>query len=500
MKKAIVIGAGIGGLATALRLAQEHNATGQPRYQVHVFEQSDGPGGKLSHFLQAGFRFDAGPSLFTLPHLVEELVSRSRTSTTQFPYRKLDRSCHYFWEDGTFLIAWADKQKLAQEIQCVLEVDPRPTLDHLEHSAFLYDRTAALFMERSLHKVKSYLSKDVLKAMFSVFKLDLTTTMNKANASALNHPKLTQLFNRYATYNGSDPYRAPGVLNIIPHLEHNIGTFFPEGGMYSITKTVYDLATEAGVTFHFNTPVQQILTENKKAVAIRTEEATINADLIVSNADVFTSYKRLLPQHKAPEKIIQSERSSSALIFYWGLQATFEQLHLHNILFSDDYKEEFALIQKGQVISDDPTVYINITSKCEPKDAPDGCENWFVMINVPANNGQDWDALIPKARKSIIAKINRILKTDIEKLITTEAVLEPRTIESKTSSYMGALYGTASNDRMAAFLRHPNFSRSIKGLYFCGGSVHPGGGIPLCLLSARIVSELIHQDYGTTNA
>lgn len=495
MKKAIVIGAGIGGLATALRLAQQRDAAGKPLFEVEVFEQAKSPGGKLSFFEQHGYRFDAGPSLFTLPHLVEELVNLSGASPQAFPYRKLDRSCHYFWEDGTHLIAWADKKRLAEEIETVLGVGPKPTLKHLEHSAFLYDRTAALFMERSLHKAKSYFSKDVLKAMFAVFRLDLTTSMNKANVAALNHPKLIQLFNRYATYNGSDPYRAPGVLNIIPHLEHNIGTFFPEGGMYSITQTVYNLALKAGVKFHFNTPVEQIVTRANKATAIQTKEGAVEADVIISNADVFTSYKHLLPQHKAPEKIIQSERSSSALIFYWGINTAFEQLHLHNILFSENYEEEFALIKSGNAISDDPSVYINITSKCEPSDAPEGCENWFVMINVPANKGQDWDALIPRARQQIVAKINRILKTDIESHITNEAVLEPRTIESKTSSYMGALYGTASNDRMAAFLRHPNFSRSIKGLYFCGGSVHPGGGIPLCLLSARIVSDLIEQDH-----
>lgn len=496
MKKAIVIGSGIGGLATSLRLARQRNEKGDPIWSVEVFEQAEGPGGKLTYFEQNGFRFDAGPSLFTLPHLIEELVTLSGESLDTFPYIELDRSCHYFWEDGTKLIAWADKQRLAAEIETVLGVDPAPTLKHLEHSAFLYDKTAALFMERSLHKAKSYFSKEVLKALFAVFRLDLTTSMHKANTAALNHPKLIQLFNRYATYNGSDPYRAPGVLNIIPHLEHNIGTFFPKGGMYNITQTVYQLALNAGVTFHFNTPVQQIHTEKKRAVAIDTPTGKKSAQLIVSNADVFTSYKNLLPQHSAPEKIINSERSSSALIFYWGITAEFDQLHLHNILFSDDYAKEFAMIKEGNAISEDPTVYINITSKCEPNDVPKGCENWFVMINVPANKGQDWDTLIPKARKQIVAKINRVLNTNIEALITNESILEPRTIESKTSSYMGALYGTASNDRMAAFLRHPNFSRSIKGLYFCGGSVHPGGGIPLCLLSARIVSDLINEDYG----
>jgi phytoene desaturase len=319
--------------------------------------------------------------------------------------------------------------------------------------------------------------------------------MHRANERALNHPKLVQLFDRYATYNGSDPYRAPGVLNIIPHLEHNIGTFLPKGGMYTITQTVAELARESGVKFHLNTPVSRIVTEKGRATGVEVNGSVVAADTVVSNADVFTTYRHLLPQENAPAGVLARERSTSALIFYWGIAQNFPQLHLHNIFFSNDYAHEFALLKEGQAISDDPTVYINITSKLEPNDAPEGCENWFVMINVPAHFDQDWDALIPKARTAILAKLSKVLGMDVEPLIATEALLEPRTIESKTASHRGALYGTASNDRMAAFLRHPNFSSSIKGLYFCGGSVHPGGGIPLCLLSAKIVHELIESDH-----
>ena len=136
-----------------------------------------------------------------------------------------------------------------------------------------------------------------------------------------------------------------------------------------------------------------------------------------------------------------------------------------------------------------PTVYLNISSKLKPDDAPGGCENWFVMINVPSNSGQDWDELISKAKANIIQKLSRILKEDIEKLIVCESILDPRSIESRTSSYQGSIYGTSSNSRFAAFLRHANRSSKIKNLYFCGGSVHPGGGIPLCLLSAKIACE-----------
>jgi len=178
------------------------------------------------------------------------------------------------------------------------------------------------------------------------------------------------------------------------------------------------------------------------------------------------------------------------LIFYWGIKQSFPQLDLHNIFFSENYKEEFDTLFQKKNVSNDPTVYINITSKKLSSDAPENSENWFVMINVPSNSGQNWDDIRTTARQNILSKLSRILKTDIESLIEEEEYLDPIRIEAKTSSHAGALYGASSNDRMAAFFRHPNFSK-VKGLYFAGGSVHPGGGIPLCLLSAKIVGELV---------
>ena len=212
--------------------------------------------------------------------------------------------------------------------------------------------------------------------------------------------------------------------------------------------------------------------------------------------DIFFAYRKLLPNETHPTKILNQEKSSSALIYYWGIKDEFPQLGLHNILFSEDYRTEFDTMFKQKSIYHDPTVYIHISSKCEKGDAPEGCENWFVMINVPNDEGQDWDALKAEARKNILAKASRILGKDIESLIVCEEVLEPKTIQSKTQSHLGALYGTSSNDRMAAFLRHPNFSTDIKDLYFCGGSVHPGGGIPLSLLSAKIVDDVMHNVKG----
>ena len=496
-KKAIVVGAGIAGIATSIRLAKQG-------YTVDVFEASQHPGGKMSAFENQGYRFDGGPSLFTMAHLVDELFTLcGEKPSDYFNYQQLDTICHYFFEDGTRFQAHKSWDKFDESLQGIASDSERKALKkQLDKAAFRYNTTAPLFIEQSLHKIKNYFNFKTIKGLFYAPKLNLFQSMDRENRTQVGNKYLVQYLNRFATYNGSDPYRAPALLNMIPHLEQQLGSYYPQGGMVSIPQSLYQLALRQGVVFHFNHAVQEIIAPKKRAEGIRvlnkTEQQTrtVLADVVISNADVYTTYKHLLAAHQAPVRTLKQVRSSSALVFYWGIAAEFPELHLHNILFSNDYGREFKALFAGGAPDEDPTIYINITAKCDAGDAPPGCENWFVMINVPSNVGQDWAAITAAGRKHILGKLQRILGRDIEPLIACETVLDPVMIEERTSSHGGSLYGTSSNNRFAAFLRHKNFSDDIKGLYFCGGSVHPGGGIPLCLNSAKIVSGLVEADFG----
>lgn len=479
-----IIGAGIAGIATAVRLAAKGHA-------VEVFEANDYPGGKLSAFTQKAYRFDAGPSLFTMPQYVEALFEvAGEQASLHFPYQKMDIACQYFWRDGTRLTAWADRARFAAEVERVLQVPAVRVQGYLDKSHKKHALAGHIFLEKSLHRADTWLNTKALSALLRLPFFDIFTSMHRVNEQHFSHPKLVQLFDRYATYNGSDPYLAPGMLTIIPHFEHNIGVFYPNDGMNAITTSLYALSLRKGVKYHFSSPVERILTQNKRATGLRSSGTDHAFDRVVSNMDVFYTYKKLLPEAAHPERILNQPKSTSALIFYWGLRRSFPELDLHNIFFSDDYRSEFAALARGTV-TDDPTVYVNITSKYTPSDAPSGCENWFVMINAPCDSGQNWPELIARIRENTLQKLSAILGIDLTQLIECESVLEPRDIEQRTSSHRGALYGYSSNNLMSAFLRHPNFSGSIKGLYCCGGSVHPGGGIPLCLLSAKIVSEVL---------
>ncbi|WP_461449937.1 1-hydroxycarotenoid 3,4-desaturase CrtD [Mucilaginibacter sp.] len=486
-KKALIIGAGIAGIATAIRLAVKG-------YVVEVFDANSYPGGKLSEFEKDGFRFDAGPSLFTMPQYVDELFRLAgKAPSDYFEYQKLDVLCKYFYADGTKLTAYANAGLFAAEVSKSIGEPEAAIEKYATNSSNIYNITSHVFLEKSLHRIKTFLSLSTLKSIFRIGKIDAMRTMHKANEAFFKDERMVQFYDRFATYNGSNPYSAPATLNVIPHIEQHFGAYFPKDGMYSITTSLVKLAESLGVKFNYNSRVDEIKLERQKVKGVWVKDSLIEADIVVSNMDVWFTYHQLLRTRPAlfPKRILRQERSSSALIFYWGISKQFPKLDLHNIFFSADYNAEFDHIWQQKDIYDDPTVYLNISSKYKSDDAPPGCENWFVMINVPANVGQDWDKLIAEARRNILNKLYKSLGEDISQLIISESILDPRSIESRTSSYQGSIYGTSSNSRFAAFLRHANKSSKIDGLYFCGGSVHPGGGIPLCLLSAKIVSEWV---------
>lgn len=484
MKKTVgIIGAGIGGLALAIRLANKG-------FKVTVFEKNSYPGGKLSEFKLNGFRFDKGPSLFTMPNLIDEITTL-QGSAHKFEYQKLDVITHYFYSDGTQLKASANLEDFAEEVHIKLKEKKETVLNHIKRNAFYFKTTEDLFLKQSLHQLKNFINLKTLKGILLAPFLGLTSTMHKKNEQTFSNPKTVQLFNRFATYNGSNPYKAPALMNMISHLEFNLGAYLPKTGMHQITTHLVELAKEAGISIKYNETVETLdVGTNNRITSINSNDVSYPFDIVASDIDIHVLYKKLLPSSFTPKKLIQQEKSSSAYVFYWGINKEFRALGLHNILFSDDYKKEFDNLFSEQFPTDDPTVYINITSKYCKDDAPDGCENWFVMVNVPHNKNESI-SYTEAIRKNVVEKINRILKTDIEKYIVTESTLSPVDIETQTSSFGGSLYGNSSNNKFAAFLRHANFSSSIKNLYLVGGSVHPGGGIPLCLFSAKITSQII---------
>ena len=485
-KKVIIIGSGIAGLAVSIRLKSKG-------YSVEVYEKNKNVGGKLSDFYIDKFRHDFGPKLFTMPNLIEDIFENAGVNTDKyFKYDKLDIACKYFWDDGQIFNAYSDSQKFINEVHKNFNKHENKVEEYIFNSKKKFNLVKKIFLEKSLHKISTYLSLDSLKAILNFLQLNIFISLNSLNRKYFKDEKLIQLFNRFATYNGSSPYLTSGIMSIIQHLEHDLGVFMPRKGISDISYSLYNLAIDLGVKFHFNSEIDSIIIKNKSAVGVSINKINHKADIIISNMDINLTYDRLLEGYKKPFFIKNYQPSSSAVVFYWNMNKSFSNINVHNIIFSRDQKKEFDYIFNKKSIYDDPTVYICSTSKIVKEDAPIGCENWFILINSPFDSGQDWKKIKKTLRDNIIKKINSTLKVDIESNIVGEKILTPIEIEIETLSKFGALYGSASNSLQSAFIRHPNFSKNINNLYFCGGSVHPGGGIPLCLNSAKIVSDLIN--------
>lgn len=483
-KTVAVIGGGIAGMAAAARMS----AAG---YRVTLFEGAAELGGKLTDYHWGDFRFDKGPSLFTMPEELNALfVACGKRLDDYLQYDRLELVTRYFYPDGTRVDAWSEPERFAAELEQQVGERKSRVLRYLERAQLMYETTAPVFLHRSLHDWRNLLRFSTFLRVLRIPWLGVTTTMHRFNKAWFKHERTMQLFNRFATYNGSDPYRAPATLNLIAHIELNKGAFYPRGGMIAIRNAMARLCDEMGVTVKLNSKVDRFFVHEHKIKGVVLGEQKEVFDQVISAIDIMQAEKQLMPRHYRNQKRLKTELSTSAIIFHWAMQGQHAPLDLHNIFFTSHYHREFEQLRKGNLTAD-PTIYVYVSSKSHPADAPAGHENWFVMVNTPPHADQDWDFLVDEVRNYAHNTLSEALGCDTRAMLLHEKVTDPRDIERATGSVGGAIYGPASNNKWAAFLRQANKHAKIKGLYFVGGSVHPGGGIPLCLLSAKITTELI---------
>ena len=491
-KKVAVIGAGLGGLSAAIRLAHAG-------YDVDLYDEQPIVGGKAGTKHIGDFRFDTGPSLLTMIPVFEQLFEEvGQRLADHLQFVPLAPICHYFFSDGTRLFSYSEQERFGAEIAAKTLDSGDGLKRYLEYTRKIYENTAELFLWHSLHELSSYFKVFSLRSLLNLGKIDALRSMDSANRSFFRDPRVVQLFNRYATYNGSSPYKVPATLNIIPYVEYGLGGFAVAGGIYAIPAALGRLAETLGVRLILETRVEGVLHRGGRIRGIRVGGENLDYDVVVSNADVLRTYEDLLgdPGARLALRYKRLEPSSSGLVFFWGMEQSNPELGVNNIFFSPDYPREFRDLFVERQCPSDPTVYVNITSKVTQQDAPASGENWFVLINAPYEAGQDWSQAIADSRRRILSRVEQALGRSVSGAIATEEVMSPRDIRINTGSRLGSLYGISSNTSMAAFLRHPNRSRKYRGLYFCGGSVHPGGGMPLAVLSGKIASDLIRRHEG----
>ncbi|MBN1241880.1 MAG: phytoene desaturase [Spirochaetales bacterium] len=494
--KAIVVGAGLGGLSAAANLA----AAG---WRVEVYEQGDGPGGKATEFRLGDYRWDAGPSLVTMPQVFRATFARfGRRLEDYLTLVPLDRICAYFWPDGSSLGSSADTRRFGDEVDRAFGSGSGELERYLAGASRLWRIAGEIFLERPIHEIGSWLGFRTIPKILGLPFIDPLRSLHARNASSFRDARLVQLFDRYATYNGSNPWRTPGTMGIIPHVEYEWGGWTVLEGIHAIPRALERVARELGVEFRYGTKVERILTDTGRAIGVAWRDSSgrrgeTRADAVVSDVDVLATWRELLgmADTKASRRYARLEPSSSGVVFYWGMARRDARLGVNNIFFSKDYAAEFRAIFDEGRLPDDPTVYVNITGRVTPGDAPPDGDNWFVLVNAPPDRGQDWPSELARLRAAVIRVLSDRLGWDVGAAIVEEATLDPARIALRTGGTGGSLYGVSSNSAAAAFRRQANRCREVDGLYFCSGSAHPGGGMPLVLLSGRMAAELADRRY-----
>ena len=485
----ITIGGGIGGLAAAAELA----AAG---HKVTLLEKNEVLGGKLNQIEANGFHFDTGPSLLTMPFLLDDLFERIGLPENQRPvYTAIEPACRYFWQDGTRFDCSGDLASTLSEIRRFAPGDETGYVRFLGHSAELYDRTAQTFLFNPLKKIS-----DLKSLKWSdVFRINATKTVSDVVDRYVGSPYLRQFFKRFTTYNGSSPYLAPATLNVIPFVELAQGGWYVKGGMYRIAEALEKALKLHSVDIRTGVEVSSINVHRGNVSSVTTtdgDEFTANA--VVANSDATETYTRLLPERalaaSAGKKISRVEPSCSGFVLLLGTDRKWDQLHHHNIFFSNNYRTEFDDIFTHKRLPADPTIYVTDTSLTDSQHAPSGGSNLFVLVNAPYIH----DALDPddsqKYADSVIHMLEQRGVANLSNHIVYREMIDPYRFYEWFRSNKGSIYGTSSNSKLAAFMRPRNKSPYVNGLYLCGGSTHPGGGIPLVLLSARHAVKAMLKD------
>ncbi len=477
MKKILVIGAGLGGLATAIRLARAGHA-------VEVWEKNEEPGGKAKALHVDGFTWDTGPSLLTMPYVLHDLFNAAgKRMEDHLDLVRLDSACRYFWTDGTVI-----------DENSAFWLQPE-VARFLDYARGIYELSGEAYLNRPPADFWRAFTPRNWPRLRHLGKVATIRTLAQEVERRISDPHLRQIFLRFATYNGSSPYLTPATFNIISYVEAEFGAWYVRGGMARIAKVLAALAEDSGVTFRYKTT----------ATAWDGNEATAQdgfrsrADFLVCNADVLSAQTGFLSNSfssHAREKALRPALSTSGFILFLGVRGHDTRLGHHNIFFSDNYPKEFTEIHDEKISPNEPTIYISVSSRTDPDHAPTDHDNYFVLVNTPARDPRKpWSEAEAKGYRNLVLKRLESFGFDnLSNRIITERIFTPTDFAARDLAHHGALYGWASHSIRTSLFRPPLRAPGIRNVFFVGGTTHPGGGIPLVLLSGKMVAELIQRE------
>jgi phytoene desaturase len=411
--------------------------------------------------------------------------------------RRIDPTYRVRFEDGTELALTANLHEMQEQLETIEPGAFGGLLRYLEEGHRHYKMSLDRFVGRNFYSLFEYFSPRNLPLLFQ---LKALVKHYDNIGQYFDHPKLKAAFTFQNMYLGLSPYDAPATYSLLQYTELADGVWFPMGGMYRIIETMVSIAERLGVRFVYDAPVARITTEGDRATGVVLEDGrTFSADVIVANADLPYVYRHLLQDESISAQLEQKKYTCSAIMFYWGVDKVYDQLQHHNVFLANAYRESFDRIFEDYTLPDDPSFYVHAPSRTDPDAAPDGEDTLMVLVpvgHIQEGVNQDWDALQGRAREAALAGLARIGVNDLEEHIKFEISYTPLEWRSHYNLAKGAAFGLSHNFTQVGYLRPQNKHPRLGNLYFAGASTHPGTGLPIVLLSARLTTERILHDSG----
>ncbi|KAF4944095.1 hypothetical protein FSARC_14763 [Fusarium sarcochroum] len=514
-KSVIVIGAGVGGVSTAARLAKAG-------FKVTIVEKNDFTGGRCSLIHHDGYRFDQGPSLLLLPRFFHEIFQDLGTSLTAegVELLKCEPNYNIWFGDGSSFEMSTDLTKMKKSIEAVEGIDGfERYLGFLQESHRHYEVSVESVLRRNFPSILSLARPEVLFNLFNIHPLESIWT--RASKYFWTE-RLRRVFTFGSMYMGMSPFDAPGTYSLLQYTELAEGIMYPRGGFHKVVEALVKVGQRLGVEYRLSTDVQSISIDQatgKTNGVVLGDGTLLQSDIVISNADLVYTYNNLLPKTSYADSLSKRETSCSSISFYWSASKVIPELNAHNIFLADEYQESFDSIFKEHLIPTKPSFYVNVPSRIDPSAAPEGKDSVVVLVPVGhllsdsagthrglskstgksedvVNSGQDWEKMISLARDTVIATMRARIGVDLTPLITHEIINTPYTWQEKFNLDKGAILGLSHSIMNVLAFRPGTQHSKYKNLYFAGASTHPGTGVPVCIAGSKIVAEQILRDSG----
>jgi phytoene desaturase len=489
-RKAVIIGAGVGGLATANFLAKNG-------YQVEIFEKNGNAGGRCGQIIQDGHRFDLGATILLMPSIYRKVLSELGIDLEKdLETTPLDPVYKLYFGDCTDFTFTPNEEKMKTQLEAIEPGSSSRYQDYVKEGYGFFNLAINDLLGRNFDHLWQFIN---LKNVGLLLKLKTYVKHTTYIKKFFSNQRLQMAFTFQNIYVGQSPYEAPAFFSMLPGAEITEGALFPKGGMHRIVESLLDLSAKQNVAIHYKKPVDRIITNGEKVDGVLLTDGTIiSADLVVGNADLPYIYSNLLPKNRKADRLKNRKYSCSAIVFHWGINKVYSQLEHHSIFLNEPYRQGLDAIFKHKSLADNPSFYVHAPVRSDKSAAPENHDTLSVIVPVAhldKRAGQDWKQLKQKARDAVIRRLIEAGLTDIEEHIKFEICYLPKTWENSCNVTNGSVFGSlAHNIFQMGYFRPHNRHRKFKNLYFAGGSTHPGNGIPLVLLSAKLTTDRILKE------